>query len=288
MSARESRGVAFWGRTFSFMVLAFYTAMSLLSLYLLVVGSLSRIGTTLELSDLHWYPKDWAWENFATFLEITGGAAPIWFRNSFLVAFLPTVFNLFFSAMAGYALAKLDFPGRQFIFWTIIAVMAIPAFVTLIPMYQMMFRFGWFDTYFALLVPRMAGLGGIFLFKQFTQTLPGDLMEAARMDGASEATIFLRIVLPLATPVLAVMFLLDFVAGWSDYFWPYLVTNSRGLLTLQVGLISLIGVDQGFILPHDMGAILAGALIASLPVIVLFVSLQKYFVRGLTLGAVKG
>jgi multiple sugar transport system permease protein len=152
----------------------------------------------------------------------------------------------------------------------------------------MMFRFAWFDTYYALVVPRMAGLAGIFLFKQYMSTLPSDLVEAARIDGASEWSIFWKIVMPMAQPILAVMFLLEFVAGWGDYFWPYLVTNTRELLTLQVGLISLIGVDQGIVRQQDYGIIMAGALMASLPVIVLFLSLQRFFVKGLTIGAVKG
>lgn len=272
----------------SFSVLVFYTAISLASLYLMLVGSVTRLGTSLELSELDWVPRDWAWENYTGFFELTGGAAWNWLMNSAIVAVVPTAFNLVFSSMAGYALAKIAFPGSRVIFWSIIGVMAIPAFVTLIPLYQMMFRFAWFDTYYALIIPKMAGLGGIFLFKQYTQTLPTELMEAARIDGASEWGIFWRIVWPMCKPILAVMFLFDFVSGWSDYFWPYLVTNSRDLLTLQVGLISLIGVDQGFVMQQDYGLILAGATLASLPVIVVFLSLQKYFVKGLTIGAVKG
>ncbi|HPA46123.1 MAG TPA: carbohydrate ABC transporter permease, partial [bacterium] len=178
--------------------------------------------------------------------------------------------------------------GRRFIFWSIIGVMAIPAFVTLIPLYQMMFKFAWFDTFYALIVPKMAGLGSIFLFKQYMSTLPSDLMEAGRIDGASEGMIFTRIVWPMAQPVLAVMFLLEFVAGWGDYFWPYLVTNSTEQMTFQVGLMSIIGVDQGTVLLQDYGAIMAGSLVASLPVIILFLLLQRHFVRGLTIGAVKG
>jgi multiple sugar transport system permease protein len=276
------------GRAGGLSVLFFYTALSLASLYLMVVSSLTHLGTSFELSDLDWYPRDWAWDNFTGFFDLTQGAAWYWFRNSAIVAALPTAFSLIFSAMAGYALAKIDFPGQRLIFWTIIAVMAIPAFVTLIPLYQMMFRFAWFDTYYALVVPRMAGLAGIFLFKQYMSTLPSDLMEAARIDGASEWSIFWRIVMPMAQPILAVMFLLEFVAGWGDYFWPYLVTNTRELLTLQVGLISLIGVDQGIVRQQDYGIIMAGALMASIPAIVLFLSLQRFFVRGLTIGAVKG
>ncbi len=276
------------GRAGAFVILLFFTTVSLASLYLMVTSSLTHLGTSFELSDLDWYPKDWAWDNFSGFFALTRGAGFIWFRNSLIVAVVPTVFNLFFSAMAGYALAKIDFPGRLAIFWLIIAVMAVPAFVTLIPLYQMMFRFAWFDTFFALLIPRMAGLGAVFLFKQFMTTLPKDLMEAARVDGASEWSIFRRIVLPMARPVLAVMFLLDFVAAWNDYFWPYLVTNSKDLMTMQVGLISLMGVDQGFVLQLDYGVVMAGAVLASLPVIALFIALQRHFVRGLTIGAVKG
>ncbi len=276
------------GRLLGLLVLVFYTAFSLLSLYLMIVSSLTHLGTSFELSDLDWIPRDWAWDNFTGFFDLTRGAAWTWLRNSLLIALIPTCCNLLFSAMAGYALAKIEFPGRMLVFWTIIAVMAIPAFVTLIPMYQMMFRFAWFDTFFALIVPRIAGIGGIFLFKQFMTTLPADLIEAARIDGASEASIFARIILPMARPVLAVMFLLDFVAAWNDYFWPYLVTNSKGMMTMQVGLISLVGVDQGFTLQLDYGVVMAGALIASLPVIVLFLALQRFFIQGLTMGAVKG
>ena len=183
----------------------------------------------------------------------------LWLRNTLVVALFPTLLNLFFSAMAGYALSKIEFPGRWLIFLVIIAVMAVPAFVTLIPLYQLMFKFGWFDTFFALVVPRIAGIGGVFLFKQFMTTLPAELTQAARIDGASEWQIFWRIILPMAAPVLAVMFLLDFVAAWNDYFWPYLVTNSRSMMTLQVGLISLMGVDQGATRPTDYGVIMAGA-----------------------------
>lgn len=288
MGGKASAARARTGRTLGLAVLLFYTALSLLSLYLMVTSSLTHLGMTFELADLDWLPRDWAFKNFAGFFDLTRGAAWTWFRNSLLVALIPTVINLLLSAMAGYALAKIDFPGRMLLFWLIIAVMAIPAFVTLIPLYQMTFRFGWFDTFYALMVPRMAGLGGIFLFRQFMTTLPKDLMQAARVDGASEWSIFWRIVVPMARPVLAVMFLLDFVAAWNDYFWPYLVTNSKHMMTLQVGLISLIGVDQGFVMQLDYGVVMAGALMASLPVIALFISLQRFFVKGLTMGAVKG
>jgi multiple sugar transport system permease protein len=276
------------GRWAGLAILLFYTGMSLLSLYLMVVSSLTHLGASFEFNDLDWFPKDWAWANFTAFFGLTRGAAWTWLRNSLIVALAPTMVNLIFSAMAGYALAKIDFPGRILVFWAIIGVMVIPAFVTLIPMYQMMFRFGWFDTFFALIIPRIAGIGGIFLFKQYMTTLPHDLCEAARIDGASEWGIFWKIILPMARPILAVMFLLDFTAAWNDYFWPYLVTNSKDMMTMQVGLISLIGVDQGFALQLDYGIVMAGALMASLPVIVLFIALQRFFVRGLTMGAVKG
>lgn len=280
--------VPFVSRFGGLTVLLLYTGLSLLSLYIMGVSSLTHIGTSFEMSDVDWYPRDWAFENFVKFFEITRGAAWLWFRNSLIVSAVPTAFSILFGSMAGYALAKLEFPGRNLIFWCIIGVLAIPAFVTLIPLYQMMFRFGWFDTYYALIVPRMAGLGSIFLFKQYMSTLPKEMMEAARIDGASEGLIFTKIVWPMARPVLAVMFLLEFVLGWGDYFWPYLVTNSPSLMTVQVGLMSIVGVDQGTVQPHDYGVIMAGALMASLPVILLFLLLQRHFVRGLTIGAVKG
>ena len=272
----------------SFCILLFYTLLALLPLYLMIVSSLTHLGTSFNLASLDWLPRDWAWENFSNFFNLMQGSPWLWLRNTLIIALPTTLVNLFFSAMAGYALSKIEFPGRRMIFWLIIAVMAVPAFVTLIPLYQMMFRFGWFDTFFALIVPRIAGIGGVFLFKQFMSTLPGELTQAARVDGTSEWTIFSQIILPMARPVLAVMFLLDFVAAWNDYFWPYLVTNSREMMTLQVGLISLMGVDQGATRQVDYGVTMAGALVCSLPVVLLFIALQRFFIRGLTIGAVKG
>jgi len=276
------------GRIAAFAILLFYTALALFPLYLMIVTSVTRVGITLDLSNLDWFPRQWAWQNFSEFANLMNGSVWTWLRNTIVIALFPTIPSLLFSAMAGYALAKIEFPGRGLVLWTVISVMAVPAFITLIPLYQMMFSFGWFDTFFALLVPRIAGIGGIFLFTQFIRTLPTDLIQAARIDGASEWTIFWRIILPLARPVLAVMFLLDFVSAWNDFFWPYLVTNSRGMMTLQVGMMSLIGVDQGVTRQMDYGVTMAGALMTSLPVIVLFIALQRFFVKGLTMGAVKG
>jgi multiple sugar transport system permease protein len=272
----------------AFAVLLFYTAMTLLPLYLMIVTSVTRVGLTLDLARLDWFPVHPVWGNFAEFFQLMNGTCWTWLRNTCIVALLPTLPSLVFSAMAGYALAKIEFPGRAAILWAVIAVMAVPAFVTLIPLYQMMFRFGWVETFFALLVPRIAGIGGVFLFTQFMRTLPTELIQAARIDGASEWTIFWRIIMPMAKPILAVMFLLDFVAAWNDYFWPYLMTNSREMMTLQVGLISLIGVDRAETRQIDYGVTMAGALAMSLPVIVLFIALQPFFVRGLTMGAIKG
>ena len=288
MPARREQLHSSIGRIAAFAILLFYTALALFPLYLMIVTSVTRVGITLDLANLDWFPRQWTWRNFSEFTHLMNGSVWTWLRNTIAVALLPTIPSLLFSAMAGYALAKIEFPGRGLVLWTVISVMAVPAFITLIPLYQMMFGFGWFDTFFALLVPRVAGIGGIFLFTQFIRTLPTELIQAARVDGASEWTIFWRIVLPLARPVLAVMFLLDFVSAWNDFFWPYLVTNSREMMTLQVGLMSLIGVDQGVTRQMDYGVTMAGALLTSLPVIVLFVTLQRFFVKGLTMGAVKG
>src|SRR5690242_18554162 len=202
MTMARGQSSSWIGRTASLTVLLVYTTLALLSLYLMIVSSLTHLGVSFDLSSLDWIPRDWAWGNFTAFFHLMHGSAWIWLRNTLLIALAPTLVNLFFSAMAGYALAKIEFPGRRMIFWLIIAVMAVPAFVTLIPLYQMMFHFGWFDTFFALIVPRVAGIGGVFLFKQFMTTLPSELTQAARIDGASEDAIFFRIILPMAKPVL--------------------------------------------------------------------------------------
>lgn len=284
------------GTAFAYAMLTFWAVLSLLPIYFLVVMSFQNLGVNLTISDIKWLPTNPSWDNYRNLLQLD---APYWIErrpiwrwvfNSALVALIPTVSNLVFDSMAGYALAKMRFPGRALIFGMVVATMTIPEFITFIPLYRMMSDFKWMNTYWALLFPGFAGVAGIFLMKQSIQSLPSSLMDAARIDACSEWRIFWRIVLPLSKPVLAIVGITSFMAGWNSYFWPYLVAKSREMLTLQAGLSSMMGAGATGLPPssNDLGMVLAGATLAAVPMIIVFFIFQKYIVQGITVGGVKG
>jgi multiple sugar transport system permease protein len=280
--------IAFCWKSVSFIVLLFYTLLALGPLYLMMVSSVIPLGDTLSIDKLQLFPTHPRWDNLAKFNTRISGYLARWFLNSLLVSTIPVISALICSLFAGYALTKMRFPGREFLFWMIIATMTIPYFVILIPMYEMVWAFRWVDTYAALIVPGMAGIGGVFLSRQFIQTLPTSLLESARIDGCGEFGIFRHVVFPLCKPLMALLAIMGFVGAWGDYFWPYLVINSRTLYTVQMGIVSLIGVDKQYTGNLDYAEIMAASLAASLPVLIVFLAAQKQFVKGLTMGAIKG
>lgn len=218
-------------------------------------------------------------------LRFSTGVIVAWFLNSFFLATINTCFNLFFDSLAGYSFAKRDFPGRNFLFWTLICTMMIPGQVVLVPLFLMMINLGLYDTHLALILPAIAGVFGIFLMKQYIQSMPSGLEEAARIDGCSEFGIFWKIILPLCKPVLAVLGIFVFVGNWNNFLWPMICLKTENKYTLQVGLSILQQLQE-----HDVhfGLQMAGAVIAAGPILLVFLFLQKYFIRGLTIGGVKG
>jgi multiple sugar transport system permease protein len=220
-------------------------------------------------------------ENFVNLFE--RGQIFRWFFNSFYIACFVTVFNLFFSSLAGYTLAKKMFPGRQAIFWMIISTMMIPGQVTLVPIFIMMTKMRLLDTHAALILPQVVSVFSIFLMKQYIQTLPSELEDAARIDGCSEFSVFWRIILPLCRPVLAVLGIFVFVTNWNNFLWPLIMLNTPSKFTIQVGLATL---QEQF--TTDYGVLMAGAAFAAVPMIAIFLAFQKHFIKGLTIGGVKG
>ena len=220
-------------------------------------------------------------ENFINLFE--RGQIFRWFFNSFYIACFVTVFNLFFSSLAGYTLAKKMFPGRRAIFWMIISTMMIPGQVTLVPVFIMMTKMRLLDTHAALILPQVVSVFSIFLMKQYIQTLPSELEDAARIDGCSEFSVFWRIILPLCRPVLAVLGIFIFVTNWNNFLWPLIMLNTPAKFTMQVGLATL---QEQF--ATDYGILMAGAAFAAVPMIVVFLAFQKHFIKGLTIGGVKG
>ncbi|SDD39489.1 multiple sugar transport system permease protein [Paenibacillus sp. UNCCL117] len=262
-------------------VLSFWTFMTIIPLYWMFIGSFQDSSASATFQP-QMIPEIWSVAPYERFFGKT--MAWRWLFNSLFVSAILTVTNVFFASLAGYAFAKLKFPGSKSIFWILLATMMIPAQVTLIPLYILVINtFNLGDTYTAIILPSLVGVGNIFLMKQYMSTLPTSLIHAARIDACSEFGIFYKVILPMAKPGLAVLAIFTFVAHWNDFFWPLLVTRSNEMRTIQVGLASFKFAES-----TDFGAIMAGATIGALPMIVLFFSLQKYFLQGITIGAVKG
>ncbi|HEV2660013.1 MAG TPA: carbohydrate ABC transporter permease [Ktedonobacteraceae bacterium] len=226
-------------------------------------------------------PNPWTLGNYQEILS--GGVFPRWLLNSGIYAFGTAILNVLFSAMAGYALSRMNFPGRNIVFITTLAVMMIPLPITLIPKYLVMNDFHLVNTYFALLLPMMAQPFSVFLMVQFMRGLPKELEESARLDGASRWRTFYQIILPLVKPALIAVIILSFQGAWNDFLWPLLVTNSQNMYTLPVGLYQ-------FKTDHytEYNLLIAGSMFNAIPILVLFFIFQRYFMGSAVGSAVKG
>lgn len=206
-----------------------------------------------------------------------------WALNSLLISLSVTAFHLVFDTMAGYAFAKKRFPGRNFCFWLILSTLMIPSHVTLVPLYVVARQLHLINNILAVILPGTADVFGIFLMRQYIQTLPSELEEAARMDGCTEPGVFWRVIVPLSKPALGALAIFSFVRYWNDFLWPLIVLQKSQHYTLPVGVASLQGEFR-----TDFGLIFAGAALAALPMIVFFLIFQRYFIEGVRMGAVKG
>jgi len=205
------------------------------------------------------------------------------FGNSLLIAGATTLAVLFLNSMAGYAFAKLRFGGRDRLFGFLVGALVIPAQVSMLPLFLMLRSAGLVNTYAGAILPGTAGILGIFLIRQFARSIPDDLIDAARLDGAGEFRVYWRIVLPLLKPVLATLGTITFLATWNDFVWPLVVLTDESRYTLPVALASLVGEHA-----QDTELMMAGSVLTVLPVLVLFLALQRYYIEGITLGSVKG
>ena len=219
-------------------------------------------------------------EHFATFFKQPH--AWRWILNSAVMVTALTAGHLVLYSMAGYALAKLHFPGRRLLVGMVLVTLTIPLYVIVVPLYKMMVDLHWLNSYAGLILPALVGPTSLFLMKQFMSTIPSSLIDAARIDACPEWRIFLRVVLPLARPGLAVLAIFTFMGYWNSFFWPLIVTQTVDMRPLTVGLTT---VRYG---PFDYGSLMAGSVIAAAPMFVVFLVFQRYFLRGLTIGAMKG
>ncbi|AEF17698.1 MULTISPECIES: carbohydrate ABC transporter permease [Thermoanaerobacterium] len=205
-----------------------------------------------------------------------------WFFNSLIVAIAVTFGNLLFNSMAGYALARINFAGRNFLFIIVLALMMVPGQVVMVPTYILLSKLGWVNTYWGLTIPFLTSSFGIFLMRQFFLSIPKEMEEAATIDGLSRFRIFLQIVLPLSKPALTTQFIFMFTGNWNSFLWPSLLTSSDNMYTLPVGLNSFYGQYYQF-----WNQVMAGAILLTLPMILIFLVFQKQFVKGISTTGLK-
>ncbi|MDQ0895256.1 carbohydrate ABC transporter permease [Agromyces ramosus] len=244
------------------------------------------IASTHETSDLFGtplpvLPGGELWENLARLQESVNFSQVM--LNSLGIAVIYTVFSSIVSIMCGYGLATYRFRGRGILLGVVLVTMMIPMQVLLVPLFQMMASAGWIDSYQAVILPFLANAFGIFLMRQGFLDFPPTLIEAARIDGANEFRIFYRIVLPVARPQIAALVIYTFISQWNAFIWPLLMLNTEDKYTVPVALNTMIGMSR-----VDYSGLMLGSLLATLPLMILFLVFQKQFVSGLLGGAVKG
>jgi multiple sugar transport system permease protein len=205
-----------------------------------------------------------------------------YFVNSVVVAVLVTLSNILFCTMTGYVLARKNFIGKKIIMASVLGLLIIPSHIVMIPLYRIMVSLNWINTYWALIIPWLVTPFGVFMLKQYIESLPIQIEDAARIDGASEWYIFFKIILPLCRPILTILAIYIFINNWNAFLFPFIFTNSAEYRTLPVGLTFYLGKQS-----IDWGHLMAGASISALPILIIFLFFQKKIIQGLTAGALK-
>jgi ABC-type glycerol-3-phosphate transport system permease component len=249
-----------------------------------MVTSAFKAEPEIQAIPIHWLPHDFQW--FAQF-KLAGELAPLWlyFTNSMLFSLAHVAGTVFFGAMAGFGFAKYHFPGRTILFLLVISTLMVPFQILVVPLFIEIKYFGWENGYSGLILPGLINAFGVFMMRQYAEALPDELLEAARVDGAGELYIFLRIVLPLLAPALVSLGIIVFIWSWGAFLWPLVAVQDRSLYVLSIGLSAYV---QPYNSEPTWGAAMAASTIATLPIACLFIFLQRYFIKGLTAAAVKG
>lgn len=237
----------------------------------------------VETLNPNWIPREPTLGNFTSIFSDPSTPVLRWFVNSLGLATVYTILTLIVDAMAAYAYARMEFPGRNLLFGLLLATLVMPGLMFLIPNYLTVARLGWIDTYQAVIFPGLAGVFGVFFLRQFFQSIPRELEEAALIDGANTWIIFTRVVLPLSGGALATLGVLTFMANWNDFLWALLVLTDRQIQTLPPGLATLQGQYT-----FDYGKLMAGAAVTAVPVLIIYIFLQRFIVQSIAMTGLKG
>lgn len=243
--------------------------------------------TEITTIDIHWVPRTFTLENYERVFERFNILR--WTANSLIVSTAATALVLLLDSLAGYALARMEFRGRNLIFMLTIAMLFVPIQITVIPLFLLFSRLGLTDSYLALILPVGGNVTGVFLMRQFFLSIPSDLEDAARVDGANALRIWWSVVLPLARPALTAVAIITFLSTWNSFFWPLIVTRTDAVRTLPVGVAQFMSLRPGMVQgTQAFGQSMAGAVMAALPPIIVFMLLQRYFIEGISRTGIKG
>lgn len=276
--ARAKRTISL---TLSYVALALVTFLMIFPLIIVVIVSFTPNAVTQT-----WPPKiipsAWTLDNYTSlFQRLPIGRELL---NTIVFAGAVTIISVFFDSLAAYGLSRVDFKGRGILLAVLIATMMIPAMALLIPVYKLLGSMGLVNSYLGIIIPRMADVGGIFLLRQFFISIPKDLDNAARIDGAGEFRIFAQVILPNAVPAILTVGMFNFMGNWNDLLWPLIMTSKPETRTITAGLAMLTGHGSS-VTPY--GVVMAGALISALPLLIVFFFVQKRFVEGIAMTGMK-
>ncbi len=267
------------GKAITNVVLVLLAIFFIFPLYWILTGSF-KDQIAVNANPPVWFPTSPTLDNY---IRLFQQPAMRWLGNTVFMAVMAMILTCITAAMAGYVLAKKRFIGRELIFSIMICAMALPKQVILIPLLKEMAFLHLHDNIWAVILPTIGWPFGVFLMKQFSETIPTEMLEAARIDGAGEARTFLSVVIPLVKPGIGALAIFTFINSWNDYFLQLIMLSSKTNLTISLGIAKMQAENA-----TDFGLIMAGAALAAVPIIVVFLAFQKYFTQGITMGAVKG
>jgi multiple sugar transport system permease protein len=265
-----------------------YTIMIILAL-IFVLPLLWMLSTSLKPkrewfgATIEWIPKTFTLENYEKIFSTASTPIGTWFINSLIVATITTILILAVDALAAYAYARMEFRGRKALFGLLISTLFLPGILFLVPNFVTVANLGLLNNYGGVIIPALASVFGVFFLRQFFQSIPKELEEAAEIDGANKFQIFYKIILPLSRPALATLGIITFLASWNDFLWPLLVLKSRNLQTLPPGLRTLQGAYTS-----EYGLMMAGAVIVAIPVLIIYIALQRFIVQSVASTGLKG
>ncbi len=281
-SAFSYRSRIYLQRAILYLILALVAVIVLIPLFWMLATSI-KPKNQLFTKEVQWWPANPTFDNYQKLLDNPATPIVTWFTNSVVIAAIVTSLVLIVDALAAYAYARMEFPGRKILFNMLLFTLFLPGILFLVPNFLTINAIGLRNNYLGVILPALAGVFGVFFLRQFFETIPKELEEAAHIDGANNLQTFWSIALPLAKPALATLGVITFLGSWNDFLWPLLILQDRSLQTLPIGLRSLQGSYTS-----EYGLMMAGAVVAAVPVLILYVVLQRFIVASVASSGVKG